>query len=126
MQYPEIQWHGVDARRKKIHAIQDMCQQLGIQAQLQRSRIEELAQEHTRAYHLITARAVAYVDKLLPRAKHLLAPGGHIILYKLDSAQERKDLLLLLAQYNWSLVEEHSYTLPEDNTPRKLYHISKP
>jgi len=48
-----------------------------------------------RQFDVITARSVAYVDKLLPWTKHLLKQGGCWILFKQVDEQERQDLLQL-------------------------------
>jgi len=66
---PQAHFVGLDARNKKIKAIQDMINQLGLKnIDLARSRIED----HKGDYDIITARAVGYIDKLLKRTKHLL------------------------------------------------------
>ena len=66
---PYAHFVGLDARNKKIKAIQDMVDQLGLKnIDLVRSRIEE----HKGDYDIITARAVGYIDKLLNRTQHLL------------------------------------------------------
>ena len=56
--------------QKKLKAIEDMSNQLDIaNIELLRKRAEECKD---RQFDVITARAVAYVDKLLPWTKHLL------------------------------------------------------
>jgi len=77
---------------------------------LVRKRAEECKDKQ---FDIIIARAVAYIDKLLPRTKHLLKQGGVWILFKQVDEQERWDLLDLCKSMNLRLEYEHEYKLFE-------------
>ncbi len=56
---------GIDARRKKVDAINEMIGSLKLKNCIAiRTRIED----HHHQYDIVTARAVAYADKIIPRS----------------------------------------------------------
>lgn len=121
--YPDVHFVGMDSVRKKLDAIQDMSTQLDIQnIELLRKRAEECKD---RQFDVITARAVAYVDKLLPWTKHLLKQGGCWILYKQVDEVERQDLIRLCGQLNLKLEKRHNYKLFEGDIDRVIYVIRR-
>ncbi|MFZ2150436.1 MAG: 16S rRNA (guanine(527)-N(7))-methyltransferase RsmG [Candidatus Absconditicoccaceae bacterium] len=123
VEYPNINFTGMDSVRKKIDAIGDMTKQLGIgNIELLWKRAEEYKDKQ---FDVITARAVAYIDKLLPRTKHLLKQGGVWILFKQVDEQERQDLLQLCASMNLRLEKRHNYKLFEGDIDRVIYVIRR-
>lgn len=88
---------------------------------LERKRIEEV----TEKFDVITARAVAHVDKLIPRVHTLLKPTAILILYKEYKAEERNTMIQLLSQYGLTLTTEHRYSLFEGDISRVIYTIHK-
>lgn len=60
---------------------------------------------------VITARAVAYSDKLIERAFPLLKHGGYFLLMKQENPEEKSVLLALCKKYHMDLVEERKYEL---------------
>ena len=69
MSFPEISFTGIDSVRKKIQAIFDIAETLKLtNVSLVRNRIEDMDQQ----FDIVTARAVAHVEKLIPRAQSLL------------------------------------------------------
>lgn len=67
---PELKFLGIDSVRKKTLAVNEILAQLGAKnAQVLWTRIEDYQGEKA---DLLTARAVAYSDKLLKRSYPLL------------------------------------------------------
>lgn len=123
VQYPDVNFVGMDWVRKKLDAIQDMANQLEItNIELLRKRAEECKD---RQFDVITARAVAYVDKLLPWTKHLLKQWWCWILYKQVDETERQDLIRLCGQLNLKLEKRHNYKLFEWDIERVIYVIRR-
>lgn len=60
---PEVSFVGLDARRKKIAAIQDMITMLRLK---NCSAHRDRAEDHTDRYDIVLSRAVAHMDKLIP------------------------------------------------------------
>ena len=108
--------------RKKLQAISDMTNTLNIKnVRLERKRIEEVKEK----FDVITARAVAHVDKLIPRVHTLLKPASLLILYKEYKPDERNDMIKILTQYGLTLTNEHRYSLFFFFFSRVIYTIHK-
>ena len=122
MTYPKVHFTGIDARQKKVQAVQEMIQALKLKnAKALRSRSEELQQ----TFDVVTARAVGYVDKLLTRTYHLVKPGGYFIFYKQVNEEERATLQSLIRKYHLRMVKEHEYVLFEGDIQRVIYVLKK-
>lgn len=127
--YPKVNFTGIDSTRKKVDAVNDMIQELGIQnAKAVRTRVEDFQGQ----FDVITARAVGYIDKILQRSYPLLKKGGHYVLYKQVSQQEKTDLLELCKQGNPAkdgtslrLLDEHVYQLFPEDIQRIIYILKK-
>lgn len=123
MSNPEVEFVGIDSVRKKILAVNEMIATLGIRnAKVLRGRGEELKNQ---TFDFVTARAVAYVDKLIPRTQHLLQPGGKWILMKQKSEEEKAVLLELCGKKQLKLVKEHYYSLFAGDIERVVYVVEK-
>lgn len=115
-----LQLYGLDARRKKVQAVQDIANKLWLDnVQIIWSRIEE----HKKKYDIITARAVAYADKIITRAVPLIKDWGLLILYKELKTEERLDIYRQCKKFGLQLVQEHFYTLFEGDIERVIYVI---
>ena len=68
----------IDSTRKKIDFLNEVCQELNLNARAIHTRIED----HKGQYDVITARALAPMDKLVGYAMPLLKKGGVLIAYK--------------------------------------------
>ncbi len=71
MTNPGIRCIGIDSTKKKIEAIKEMIAALHI------TNVDALrtrAEDHHQTYDYVTARAVGYIDRLLPQIRHLVKP----------------------------------------------------
>ena len=85
VQRPMWRYTWLDARKKKLSAINEMITELWLtNAKTFRTR----AEEHTIRYDIVTARWVAHAEFLLPRVEHLLKKSGTAFLYKMRSMDE--------------------------------------
>ena len=118
MLYPQTHFIGIDARRKKVDAVNSMIATLQIpNAQAIRTRSEDYHEQ----FDVVTARAVSYSTTLFPSLVHLIKPAWYLVLYKQTSLEERADLLLLCKKYHLHLVKEHTYRLFTDDIERVIY-----
>jgi 16S rRNA G527 N7-methylase RsmG len=76
-------------------------------------------------FDVITARAVAYVDKLLPWTKHLLKQWGVWILFKQVDEQERQDLLATCVENEFEIEKRYTYKLFEGDIERVIYVVRR-
>ena len=120
---PTLQFLGIDSVRKKTIAVNEMLAELGVKnAEVIWTRIEEYQGEKA---DLITARAVAYSDKLLKRAYPLLKKGGAFVFMKQEITEERELLLELCKRYHLTLEQERKYQLFEGDITRVIYVLRK-
>ena len=119
---PEIQCTGIDSTRKKVDAVNEMISKLKItNAKAVRTRAEEYKEE----YDYVTARAVSYIDKLLPRVHHLVKKGGQLILYKQYTPEESQDIVYLGKKYRLVVQKKHKYKLFDGDIQRIIYVLKK-
>jgi 16S rRNA (guanine527-N7)-methyltransferase len=71
MTNPSVSCTGLDARRKKIDAINAMITTLSIP---NATAIRARAEYHRHTYDYISSRATAYITSLIPRTIHLCKP----------------------------------------------------
>ncbi|PID34686.1 MAG: 16S rRNA (guanine(527)-N(7))-methyltransferase RsmG [candidate division SR1 bacterium] len=125
---PEVTFHGIDARRKKVDTVNGFIDALNLSnAKVLRGRIENFASKkaYQASFDYISARAVGYVDKLFAWATPLLKTGGCFILYKQANPEEYDAMMKLLKKYHLTLEKKHTYQLFEGDIQRVIYVIKK-
>lgn len=122
MTNPDLKCTGIDARKKKTIAVQDMANALGV------TNIRTLwsrAEDVTEKYDYVTSRAVWYADKLFPRSVPLLKKWGYLILYK-QLTPEEDELIFALAEHHKLWFEKmHHYKLEGDDVQRVIYMFKR-
>ncbi len=122
MSHPKLQCTGIDSIRKKVDAVNQMIKNLKLpNVQAIRTRAEVYKEQ----FDYVTARAVRYIDKLLPWVHHLVKKGGLLILYKQYTPEEDKTIKELAPKYGFRLWKQHEYTLFESDIPRIIYILKK-
>lgn len=104
-----LKLYGIDARRKKIDAINSMIETLWLP---DTKAIWTRAEEHSVQYDIVTARAVAYADKIIPRCLPLCKKWWLICLYKEVKPEEREEIIAQCKKLNLTIEKEHTYRLP--------------
>ncbi len=117
MSYPDIPFVGIDARAKKLNAIDAMAKELGIH---NISTLRCRAEDCRERFPIITARAVAYSTQLITWLSPLLVPWGHAFLYKLATTEEETDLKKACNIHRFDLMD--TFSCGED---RIIYHVRK-
>lgn len=121
---PELHCTGIDSTRKKIDAINEMATNLNIpNVKGLRTRAEDYKPEEWFDY--VTARAVSYVDKLLPQVHHLVKKGGRLILYKQFTPEESQDIVHFGKKYRFIVQKKHKYQLFDGDIQRIIYVLKK-
>jgi 16S rRNA G527 N7-methylase RsmG len=122
MTNPEVNFTGIDARRKKVDAVNEIIERLWINnAKCVRSRIENFNEQ----FDYITARAVWYVDKIIPRSYNLLKKWWYFIFYKQYDEEELSVLNNLCGKHELKIVNTHRYSLFDWDIERIIYMIEK-
>lgn len=121
--HPECNFVWIDSVRKKTIAVWEILKELDVEnVQMIRSRIEDM-KDHT--FDLVTARAVAYSDKLLTRATPLVKKWWRIALMKQVNDEEKDILLKIAKKKNLVLENEYNYQLFNWDIHRIIYILRK-
>lgn len=116
------QFVGLDARRKKLQAIQEMSKELWL---LSISTVWTRVEEHRQTYDLVTARAVAYADTIIPRCVPLCRSWWLICLYKEHKPAEHDEIITQCNKHNLIIEQAHEYRLFEGDIQRVLYVLRR-
>ena len=111
---PEIQFTGMDSVWKKIKAIEDFREQLGINnITTVNGRCEDIWQNpnHREQYDIVTSRATAYLPTLIEYAIPLLKVGWVLCAYKLDDKEEIKESKKALARLGAKIMKIKNYEI---------------
>ena len=85
----------LDSVGKKVKAMNNFVEQLGLDnIHAIQERAEILAKDpiYTGQYDFVVSRATAYMTEILTWAEPFLSPTGKIILYKMPSEDESKEI----------------------------------
>ena len=121
--HPECNFVWIDSVRKKTVAVWEILEELEVKnVEMIWGRIEEIKNQ---TFDLVTARAVAYSDKLLNRADHLIKKWWRIALMKQVNDEEKKVLVDIAKKKKFILEMEHNYQLFEGDIARVIYILKK-
>ena len=123
MENSEFNFLWIESVKKKVNAVNDIIEKLWLKnVKVIWSRAEDYKEEK---FDVLTARAVAYIDKLLKYTYHLVKPWWYFMLYKLNSEEEYKDILKNCKKYNLELVWKYPYKLYDGDVERIIYVLRK-
>ena len=121
--HPECNFVWIDSVRKKTIAVWEILDELEIKnVEMMRTRIEDTKNQ---TFDLVTARAVAYSDKLLNRATPLVKKEWKIALMKQVNEEEKKVLLNVANKKKLVLEKEYKYKLFDWDIDRIIYILRK-
>ena len=111
---PDLQVTLLDSVWKKVKAMSHFIESLrltGITAIQERAEVLAKNPEHKAQYDFVVSRATAYMTEILTWAEPFLTKSGKIILYKMPSEDEKKDILKVTKRLNLVLEGEMEYEL---------------
>lgn len=121
--HPECNFVGIDSVRKKTIAVWEILEKLEVNnVEMMRTRIEDIKGQ---TFDLVTARAVAYSDKLLNRATPLVKKWWRIALMKQVNKEEKEILLNIAKKKKLVLEKEYGYRLFDQDIDRVIYILKK-
>ena len=121
--HPECNFVWIDSVKKKTVAVWEILDELGVKnVEMMRTRIEEIKWQ---TFDLVTARAVAYSDKLLNWATPLVKKWWRIALMKQVNDEEKKVLLDTAKKKKLILEKEYNYKLFDWDIERVIYILKK-
>lgn len=117
----------IDARKKKMDAVQGIIEELGLQDQVSTfaGRAELLARTRAGDFAVLTARALSQLSILLELASPLLKRHGHLICYKANVVEDEVSRALAIQkQTGMKLISRRKFLL-EDTFTREILVFEK-
>ncbi len=122
MNYPKINFVGIESIRKKTIAINNIIENLWLENV---KIIWTRSEDHKEKYDAVIGRAVAYIDKLFNFSLHLLKKNWIFIFYKIYTKEEDQLLKKLCKKYKLKIEKEFLYKLYKNDIQRVIYIIKK-
>lgn len=124
--YPDIQFYAVDSVQKKLKAVEEFAEKMGLKnVHVLWGRAEELAHEkkHREKYDMVVTRAFAHFSPMLEMTLPFLKLKNHLIAYRGPEHNEADDDLVL-DHFGGFCEDIFLYTLPTGES-RALWKIKK-
>ena len=122
--FPEVTFVGMDSVQKKLHAIDEIAQKVGLSNTTTISgRLEELGRDpaHREQYDMVTARALAPLNVLIEYTAPFIKPKGYLLAWKsMNLESELHESLLARAELSCHLERAYEYELPGDFGTRQI------
>jgi 16S rRNA (guanine527-N7)-methyltransferase len=119
---PLVHFVWLDSVRKKTDAVAAMASILWLQ---NISMVRARAEDHHEIYDILTARAMAFSDKLFSWTYHLVKKWWHFVLYKMFSEEEESWIDSYALQRKMTILHKHYYKLFDDDIQRVIYVLQK-
>ncbi|WP_332692400.1 16S rRNA (guanine(527)-N(7))-methyltransferase RsmG [Halalkalibacter lacteus] len=127
--YPTIHVSIVDSLKKRIHFLEHLSSELGLEeVSFFHDRAETFGQnkDHREKYDVVTARAVARLSVLSELCLPLVKVKGHFIAMKGAGAQdELEDAKKAIKLLGGTVTFDDSFTLPLEESERHIVRVSK-
>ncbi|MBR1753327.1 16S rRNA (guanine(527)-N(7))-methyltransferase RsmG [bacterium] len=108
--YDGVKVYGIDSIRKKIKAVEELKQKLGLE---NLTLICDRVEKFDKKFDYVVSRAVASLDKILEYAIPHVKKGGYFIAYKSRKVEDEiKAAQSVIKKFHLAPPEIVSYTLP--------------
>ena len=120
--YPNLKVTLIDSLLKRVNYLNET---------IKKSDLQDIKAIHTRSedykeqFDLVTARAVASLEKLIPWCIHLVKKDGNFIAMKANVDKELENIDKILNKYSFKIEKINRFLLPTENSNRSLIVISK-
>lgn len=124
---PSIQLTLLDAQRKRVDFLREVCEDLGLKdVECVHGRAEEFAQQRRESFDFAVSRAVAALPVLAELCLPLVKPGGQFLAMKsVDSNEELNASGRAAATLGGRLETPLDYVISGTNIPRRLVILTK-
>lgn len=118
--FPHLHVVLIDSLLKRVNYLNETIKKL---------RLENIVAIHTRSedyqgqFDLVTSRAVASLEKLIPWCMHLVKKDGRFIAMKANIDGELKNIDKILKKYHLDIESINKFLLPKENSNRSLVVI---
>lgn len=118
--YPHLKITLVDSLLKRVNYLNAIIKELELE---EIEAIHTRAEEYKEKFDIVTARAVANIEKLLKYVMHLLKKEGAFIALKGDIDKELTDDLKKEIDKKYKIESINKFVLPKENSQRSIIII---
>lgn len=124
---PSIQLTLLDAQRKRVDFLREVCEDLGLEdVECVHGRAEEFAQQRRESFDFAVSRAVAALPVLTELCLPMVKPGGQFLAMKsVDSNEELNAAGRAVNLLGGRLEKPADYSISGTNVPRRLVIMTK-
>lgn len=120
--YPNLKVILIDSLLKRVNYLNETIKKLDLQ---DIKAIHTRSEDYKEQFDLVTARAVASLNKLIPWCIHLVKKDGNFIAMKANVDKEIENIDKILHKYHCKIKKMNRFLLPKENSNRALVIISK-
>lgn len=120
--YPNLKITLVDSLLKRVKYLNDTIKKLEL------NNIEAVhtrSEDYKEQFDVVTSRAVASLEKLIPWCMHLVKNEGKLIAMKANIDSELEYIDKILKKYHVKIDKINKFLLPKENSNRSLVIIKK-
>ena len=118
--YPNLKITLVDSLLKRVNYLNTIIKELELE---DIEAIHSRGEEYKEKFDVVTARAVANIEKLLNFTMHLVNKNGVFIAMKGNIEEELSDKVIEKINKKYKLLKINKFTLPLENSSRSLVVI---
>ena len=118
--YPNLDITLVDSLQKRINYLKDIIEKLELK---KIKAIHTRAEDYKGSFDVVTARAVANIEKLLKYSMHLLNKNGRLIAMKGNIDAELTPEVLQSINKKYEIINIEKFRLPVEDSERSLIVI---
>ena len=115
--YPHLKITLVDSLQKRVNYLNEIIKELDLK---DISAIHERGEDHKEKYDVVTARAVANIEKLTTYTMHLLKKDGLLIALKGNIDEELNEEVKNRLSKKYKIVKIEKFLLPIENSNRSI------
>ena len=115
--YPHLKITLVDSLQKRVNYLNEVIKELDLK---DISAIHERGEDHKEKYDVVTARAVANIEKLTTYTMHLLKKDGLLIALKGNIDEELNEEVKNKISKKYKIVKIEKFLLPIENSNRSI------
>lgn len=120
--YPNLKVTLIDSLLKRVNYLNRTIEQLDLH---DIKAIHTRSEDYKNQFDVVTSRAVASLEKLIPYCIHLVKTAGQMIAMKANITDEIEKSSKIQKKYNCKIVKQEEFLLPKEESKRTLLVIEK-
>ena len=120
--YPNLKITLIDSLLKRVNYLNEIIKKLDLK---DIKAIHIRAEDHKEQYDIVTARAVANMEKLLKYTMHLINKNGQFIAMKGNVEEELSESIQRKMNKKYKIEKIEKFTLPKEESLRSLVIVKK-